>query len=328
MKQFTSRSQYLTTWLLVIPTLAWFYIGLFLTMALWYPSGLSSSVWQEHILHFSIIYLLWLGVFFSYRLFDINMFNLGNSFFGRLFVALLINIFLAALYFYFQPDLLITPRRFLLVHVLITGIGILIWFSIIRRATNKASKQKIFIYTGSQGVREQAASENNNVLVKLNDLKELIDDHHYSRLEFGGEVGGLSSNHESIQAGSIVVIPAQSEIVGNLGKELFTLRIKGVNFVNYYDLYENLTRSVHLEVLTEIWFLSYVDYGKHQIFDAAKRLIDLAFGLLGFLVFILTFPVIWGLIKLTSPGPVLFIQKRVGLMGGVFKLCKYRRQLR
>ncbi|MBF0432407.1 MAG: sugar transferase [Fibrobacteria bacterium] len=43
-----------------------------------------------------------------------------------------------------------------------------------------------------------------------------------------------------------------------------------------------------------------------------KRLIDIVSGLVGFSIFLLTFPLIALLIKLDSPGPVLYRQQRVG----------------
>ncbi|MDL2123282.1 MAG: sugar transferase [Deltaproteobacteria bacterium] len=55
-----------------------------------------------------------------------------------------------------------------------------------------------------------------------------------------------------------------------------------------------------------------------------KKLLDLAAGLLGFMVFILSYPIMWLIIKLDSPGPVLFKQRRVGMHGRQFYLYKFR----
>ena len=55
-----------------------------------------------------------------------------------------------------------------------------------------------------------------------------------------------------------------------------------------------------------------------------KRVLDLVVGLFGFLAFILLYPVVGLAIKLDSPGPVLFKQRRVGLHGRHFNLYKFR----
>lgn len=55
-----------------------------------------------------------------------------------------------------------------------------------------------------------------------------------------------------------------------------------------------------------------------------KRILDYAVGSLGFLVFLMLYPVIGLLIKLDSEGPVLFRQPRVGEHGRVFHIYKFR----
>ncbi len=55
-----------------------------------------------------------------------------------------------------------------------------------------------------------------------------------------------------------------------------------------------------------------------------KRVIDIVFGIIGCLIFVLSYPIIAAVIKWDSPGPVLYKQKRVGKNGRVFKIIKYR----
>lgn len=55
-----------------------------------------------------------------------------------------------------------------------------------------------------------------------------------------------------------------------------------------------------------------------------KRVFDLTLGSLLFLIFLLTFPLIALAIRLDSPGPILFIQERVGEKGRRFRMWKYR----
>ena len=55
-----------------------------------------------------------------------------------------------------------------------------------------------------------------------------------------------------------------------------------------------------------------------------KRLLDLIGGLVGALIFLLIYPLVAIAIKVDSPGPVLFKQKRMGQHGRVFDLYKFR----
>ncbi len=55
-----------------------------------------------------------------------------------------------------------------------------------------------------------------------------------------------------------------------------------------------------------------------------KRIMDLCGGTVGFLIFLLLYPFVAVALKMDSPGPVLFKQKRVGQNGRVFGLYKFR----
>ena len=56
----------------------------------------------------------------------------------------------------------------------------------------------------------------------------------------------------------------------------------------------------------------------------AKRILDMAGGTVGMLMFGIAYVFVGPIIKLTSPGPVIFKQKRVGKNGRVFEIWKFR----
>ena len=90
------------------------------------------------------------------------------------------------------------------------------------------------------------------------------------------------------------------------------------------DMYSIFTRMVKMNnilgaVLIEIDFEVMPEWQKN-----AKRLFDIGFSIL---LIILSFPImvlIAVLIKLTSKGPILYKQERIGLKGRVFKIIKFR----
>ncbi|MCD6407916.1 exopolysaccharide biosynthesis polyprenyl glycosylphosphotransferase [bacterium] len=55
-----------------------------------------------------------------------------------------------------------------------------------------------------------------------------------------------------------------------------------------------------------------------------KRSIDIFFGFIIFMIFLIFLPPIAFVIKLTSKGPVFFRQKRIGYKGKIFKIYKFR----
>ena len=55
-----------------------------------------------------------------------------------------------------------------------------------------------------------------------------------------------------------------------------------------------------------------------------KRILDLLAGFIGFLVFLVLYPIVGLSIKLDSPGPILFKQRRIARNGRIFYLYKFR----
>jgi lipopolysaccharide/colanic/teichoic acid biosynthesis glycosyltransferase len=59
-------------------------------------------------------------------------------------------------------------------------------------------------------------------------------------------------------------------------------------------------------------------------YRAAKRALDVVGALAGLMLLFALFPLLVALIKLDSPGPVFFVQTRVGQYGHRFKFVKFR----
>ncbi len=60
------------------------------------------------------------------------------------------------------------------------------------------------------------------------------------------------------------------------------------------------------------------------MYKSVKRFLDFTIALMALIVLSPVFLVVAVIIKLTSPGPVIFKQKRIGLNGKVFEIYKFR----
>jgi len=100
--------------------------------------------------------------------------------------------------------------------------------------------------------------------------------------------------------------------------------LRGMETVHPVESYEKLRGGIHTELLPQAW-MSYSDCfnpSKHNL--RVKSVFDFIGALL---LFIIAAPIMAALalaIKLTSPGPVLFRQVRVGQDGRDFVLYKFR----
>ena len=89
------------------------------------------------------------------------------------------------------------------------------------------------------------------------------------------------------------------------------------------DFYESIYRKIPLSELNEEWFINELQTNQKS-FDILKRLMDMILSL----VILVVFSPLWILIMIlnavTSAGPVIYKQKRVGRNGQEFTVYKFR----
>jgi exopolysaccharide biosynthesis polyprenyl glycosylphosphotransferase len=90
------------------------------------------------------------------------------------------------------------------------------------------------------------------------------------------------------------------------------------------DLFGVLSRNTEVDLIEDVPIYELKGPDASLTYRILKRGFDLFFGAILFLIFCLTFPFIALAIRLDSPGPVFFIQERVGEKGRRFRMWKYR----
>jgi sugar transferase (PEP-CTERM system associated) len=106
--------------------------------------------------------------------------------------------------------------------------------------------------------------------------------------------------------------------------KLLELRLDGVNFDHLASVYEEYTGKIAVENLRPSWLIFNDGFRKTRWLTATKRLLDMTSATLGLLLALPIMLVIAALVKLTSPGPVLYHQRRVGQHGRTFTIHKFR----
>lgn len=296
-------------WFILLPDILLLYASLKLAVLLRYPSGLEAQNWQAHLVAFGTLLPVWLLVFFINGLFDVSSFRRYTGLIIKLAVAMLVNFFVSVLYFYFQPNLILTPRRVLLILVGVSFVLLLFWHLLVKYFFKNRGVEGLYLFS-FEG--------------ELEDLEKEIMAHNYLGYRVLGHLRAADFMSANIDAKTGIVLPDNLNTRPEILAKFYQLRKNGVAFYNYRDFYENLLRRVYLAEINELWFLENINYKEKRFYGFFKRLVDLIAGFLGLLVFVLSFPFVAALIKLFSPGNVLFVQKRVGQNGRVFKVYKYR----
>jgi sugar transferase (PEP-CTERM system associated) len=239
------------------------------------------------------------------------------------------SLILAAIYFWL-PDWVIGRGVFLYSAVLIISL-ILAWRLFFTWLTKHAAPRERLLLVGT-----------NPASVAL--ARELFD----RRKELGVEIVGFV-DPDSSRVGAPVINPgvigtiddipslverlnvdrvvvSLSEARGRLPMDrLLDIRLQnGVSFDHLASVYEEYTGKIAVENLRPSWFIFSDGFRKTRVSAAVKRAFDLVLSLVGLVVSLPLMAVVALLVKLTSRGPVLYHQERVGLNGRTFPVHKFR----
>ncbi len=124
----------------------------------------------------------------------------------------------------------------------------------------------------------------------------------------------------------IIVLEPTTSLDPGMARALIDARFSGVTVLDFPTAFQMLSGKLPLDHMEGQWFLSAhgFQFFESNIAIKLKRLLDLGLAFTLLLVTSPLLPLIAVGIKISSKGPVLYIQERVGLNGQTFRLLKFR----
>lgn len=306
------------------------YAALSLTLLIRFGQ-LSAEVWQIHIIPFSIVFSIWLIVFFINGLYEIGKVKNDFNFYGDLIKNLAINGLLAILFFYLILGRYsnLRPQTILLILLIIFTALFLLWrklfFKVISSSTLGNNLAVIGVSPESLLLIEEVATKPQlgyKIKLLLNpDYSEVPQK--YQICPISRDIANLKEQFIKYKINSVVTVnnPKYSPEIARYLFESMDLKIK---YFNLTDFYEKITGKIPITSLERIWFIDNISQKNNSWFLIVKRFLDIIFSIsFGLIALILT-PFIALLIKLDSHGPLIYKQKRVGLGGKIFSVYKFR----
>jgi sugar transferase (PEP-CTERM system associated) len=121
------------------------------------------------------------------------------------------------------------------------------------------------------------------------------------------------------------VVVSLSDARGKLPMDkLLDMRLDGVQFDHLASIYEKYTGKIAVENLRPSWLIFSEGFRKSHVLSSAKRLLDVVAAGGGLLLALPVMGLVALAIRLTSPGPVLYHQPRIGQHGRIFTIHKFR----
>ena len=106
--------------------------------------------------------------------------------------------------------------------------------------------------------------------------------------------------------------------------DLLRCKFSGIKIEDGLSFYERITGKVHLDALKPSWMIFSEGFGRPRVTAMFKRVCDVVGSLVGLILIAPLTLAIAALIKLESPGPILYRQERIGEGGRPFTLLKFR----
>lgn len=320
--------------LLIVGDLFSSYLALFLALVFW---ARASNEWLQFSLQFLLerppfwfylLPLLWLVLLSG--MYDIRRAsNMMETIGGIAMAALLSATVYMFVFFLSEPGAL--PRLGVAIFFIGSAVLTLIWrFLYIQIFTAPTFLRRVLI-VGAGNAGKTLVKITKNIWPLPFYLVGLIDD---DSEKIGTEIEGYPVISGSQNVLTLIEEHEITDVIfaisGDLNPELLTSLItaeeRGIEVTTLPVIYEELLGRVPIYLLQSDWLLrSFVDQVHvDRIYELSKRLLDLIFGFLGSVAFILSLPFVGLGILLESKGPIIYSQVRLGKNGKEYKIYKYR----
>lgn len=285
-----------------------------------YGTNFARDLWDLHFWPFTIVFLVWMVVFYIAGLYDWRNMRNGMAFYILVFQTVLINAVIGIVYFYaFSSRLFsIRPQVVFVTYVIVFAVLFLFWRRLYNHLTeNQIFQRNVLCIGGGTDMDNLMAEINSKTYlgyrivecVNIQSLREKND--FLKKLLIEKKIDTVVTSLELVK---------HPELISQFYQNLFL----GVRYVDLPTFYEQIAGRVPVAAVGQLWFLENLSENEKQFYEFIKRGFEIIFTLVAAVIGLALSPLIALGIKLSSPGPVLFIQKRVGKNGKIFRAMKFR----
>ena len=290
------------------------YGALALTLLVRYKSAGFKAMFALHVAPMSLVFAIWLVLLYANGMYDLSLQKPSLPLYRRLFETVIICLVIAAPLFYIFPFFGIAPKTNLMICLGFFSALLVLW---------------------RLGISSVSAARIRTLIVHPSaELLEVVTDL-VNHPQFGYEIVGIVSEAPHPIAGiphfpestplraiasehSInLMVVGQTHIALRVQQELYELLFWHMNVLPADEFISTFTGRIPLEALNEEWFFHHIKTERIG-YDLLHRVFDFVTATVGFLMLCLLTPIVAIGIKMGSPGPLFYLQERVGKNGKHF----------
>lgn len=297
-------------------------ISLYLTLLVRYVEPPSPDLFIAHLLPFSLLAIAWLLVFVIAGMYEKQTTMMRLQLPDIVARAQVINILIAAAFFFLIPYFGITPKTNLVIFLIISSSLIILWrLTLFPRFGFKNREKAILLGTGKeiQELYEEVKANNHYAL----NFECVVDVHR------DGNPNDIQRDVlKRITKDGVTTIVTdmrdrEVELILPLLYNLSFVQTK-INIVDMANVYEDVFERIPTTLIGPEWFVEHVTSDRHTFYDAFKRTGDVVAALIIGVGSLVLYPFVWLTIKIEDGGPLFITQERVGQGQQSIAIAKFR----
>jgi lipopolysaccharide/colanic/teichoic acid biosynthesis glycosyltransferase len=269
---------------------------------------------------YSPIFIVWILLFYMAGLYSKRVILFKNELWGVILRTQLLNIVLAALYFFLIPQLGMAPKTILVLYLFISLGGIFLWrMFLFAHVTLPSSRDKAVLIGSGSEVEELRAEVNSNPRYGIEFLAS------FSPEELRTNFAEYTKEFQRMGV-TMLVVDTEHDALRPLLPKIYELAFISPTylFVNLYEMYEEVFDRVPLSLLQYDWFLNNVSTSASNFYKIGKRAIDVLGGIAMLFVMLVAMPFVFLALRMEGSGPLFITQERFGINGTRVKTYKFR----
>jgi len=301
------------------------FLSLLIVLYVRYGAAYVRVEFADHLGPFSLIFAVWVTVFYITDLYNFSV-PLNHKYF---LYAMAVNLGLAVGFFYAFPGQEISPKTNLALVVLCFGVFFYVWRFIFNRSLDTLGIKKPLIIVGSdthalelaQKIKENSRLGYRLAAIVRDNGTELPAWVKPARVRVLDRVTDI---HDLLQHDRVHSIIVSDRKLAAVYDDLYQLIPYQINFFQLTTFWEAFDESIPIYAAQATWFLERFSHGPNRAYRILKRILDIG-------TVIVTLPVTGVLalitallVRLTSRGPIFYIQTRLGQSERPFTIVKFR----
>ena len=304
-----------------------FYTALAGTLLVRYGTEDFADWWELHKIPFTILFILWLVVFFIAGLYDRKFLKAGAELQSSIAKTMLTSGVIGVGLFYIIPSFIIAPKTNLLIQIVVSAVFVAGWRTLLSKALAKSSKIKIIFFGHSKEMHDLIKTISLNpqlgyepACIVLTDKEKETHSAVVPVIRFDHNLSNLVKKYDA----SLVVASSEIKKDEAIVRMLYQILPLGISFQDFPAFHEHITGKIPVSLIGEAWFIENIAQLKDSVTDYIKRWIDIILAIIAGITTIVIFPIAALFIKLESSGPIFIKQTRTGKNGIPFTLIKFR----